>query len=54
MSILMKVAAGIGAVLLIACLLCMTIVALYTPKKHKGGDGEEVWLGIWDESIEDV
>ena len=54
MSILMKMAVGIGAVFLFIGSMCVTIAALYPPKKHLRVEGETDESGIWDESIEDV
>ena len=36
MSIIIKVALGIGAVLLVAASICVTIAALFPPKEYNG------------------
>ena len=37
MSIMLKIASGIGAVLLIVVAICVTIAALFPPREYKGG-----------------
>ena len=53
MSILMKVVAWVGGVVLILGSICVTIAALFPPKEYKG-DGKTGKSSVWDESIEDV
>lgn len=54
MSLLTKVALGIGAVLLVLGSTLVTVAALFQPRKHRGGDEEPKRPVVWDESIEDV
>ena len=49
----MKIALGIGAVILIIGSTLVTIAALFPPKEYKG-DGKTDKSDNWDETIEDV
>lgn len=53
MSLLIKIALSIGAVLLILGSTLVTIAALFPPKEYKG-DSKIDRQATWDESIEDV
>ena len=53
MSLIIKIALAIGAVILILGSICVTIAALFPPKEYKG-DGKAPKSDRWDESIEDV
>ena len=53
MTILIKIAAWFGAVLLVVASASVIIAALYPPKEYKG-DGKASNSNCWDESIEDV
>lgn len=53
MSLLIKIALSIGAVILIIGSTLVTIAALFPPKEYKD-DGKIDKQNIWDESIEDV
>ena len=53
MSLLTKIALGLGAILLILGSTLATIAALFPPKEYKG-DGKLHKDSAWDESIEDV
>ena len=54
MSIVTKIALGIGAVLLIVGSTLVTIAALFQPRNRRGRDEEPKKPEVWDESIEDV
>lgn len=53
MSLLIKIALSIGAILLVLGSTLVTIAALFPPKEYKG-DGKTDKQSTWDESIEDV
>ena len=53
MSLIIKIALGLGATLLIIGVTLVTIAALFPPKEYKG-DGKTDNPSTWDESIEDV
>lgn len=53
MSILIKIAVGIGIVLMVIGSICVTIAALFSPKDYKG-DAKTGKPRGWDESLEDV
>ena len=53
MSLLIKIALSIGAVILVVGSTLVTIAALFPPKEYKG-DGKLPKQSTWDESIEDV
>ena len=54
MSILVKIGVSVGAVMLIAASICVTIAALFPPKEYKGDGRADAEDSKWDESIEDV
>ena len=53
MSIAMKIAFGIGAVLLVVGSILVIIAVLFQPKEYNG-EGKVSKLGGWDETVEDV
>ena len=53
MSLLIKIALGIGAVIMVIGSTLVTIAALFPPKEYKG-DGKTDKSDNWDEIIEDV
>ena len=53
MSLLIKIALGIGAVIMVIGSTLVTIAALFPPKEYKG-DGKTDKSATWDETIEDV